>query len=147
MLVGFLGEKGQSDWWPTDFFEPASKSFLEPTFPRTLQLARYHAVTEAARRVHDENLSVGSFHLFRLPEETEQDLHQLVLTDEAGLLDATMVDAMGDLRVLASDEGDGSVGPVLIGSISEIAEKAGAIAAAYISALGSGNRVYPYLVR
>ena len=43
-----------------------------------MRLAQYHGVSEAARRVHDEHLSVGSFHLFRLPEEMEQDLHALL---------------------------------------------------------------------
>ena len=38
-------------------------------FPRTSHVAKYHGVAEAARLVHDESLSVGSYHLFRLPEE------------------------------------------------------------------------------
>ena len=49
-------------------------------FSKTSRLAQYHGVLEAARRLHDEHLSVGSYHLFRLPEEVEQDLHALVQT-------------------------------------------------------------------
>ena len=74
-LVGYLGERAQFAWWPTAFYEPSSRLFLEPVFAKTSRLAQYHGVIEAARRLHDEHLSVGSYHLFRLPEEVEQDLH------------------------------------------------------------------------
>ena len=73
--VGFLGECSQYGWWPTAFYEASSRPFLEPVFTKTARSAQYHGVVAAARRLHDEHLSVGSFHLFRLPEETEQDLH------------------------------------------------------------------------
>jgi hypothetical protein len=77
--VGFLGERAQFAWWPTAFYEPSSRNlFLEPVFSKTSRLAQYHGVLEAARRLHDEHLSVGSYHLFRLPEEVEQDLHAIV---------------------------------------------------------------------
>ena len=78
LLVGYLGERAQYDWWPTEFYETSSRLFLEPVYSRTFNLAQYHGVLEAARLLHDEHLSVGSFHLFRLPEEIEQDLHNLV---------------------------------------------------------------------
>jgi hypothetical protein len=77
--VGFLGEKGEAGWWPTSFLEPSSRAFLDPVFVRTGLLAQLHGVTEAARRVHDAKLAAGSFHLFRLNEEVEQDLHALVV--------------------------------------------------------------------
>src|SRR5882672_6241718 len=77
--VGFLGERAQCNWWPTAFYEASSRLFLEPVFSKTSRLTQYHAVAEAARRLHDEHLNVGSYHLFRLPEEIEQDLHSLTL--------------------------------------------------------------------
>jgi hypothetical protein len=78
LLVGYLGERAQNAWWPTTFFELSSRQFLEPVLTRTSQLARYHGVLEAARRLHDEHLNVGVYDLFRLPEEVEQDLHSHV---------------------------------------------------------------------
>ena len=78
LLVGFLGERAQFDWWPTAFHEPSSRLFLEPVFSKTVRLAQYHGILEAARRLHDEHLSVGSYHLFRLPEEVEEDLHAML---------------------------------------------------------------------
>src|ERR1039458_4053001 len=82
LLIGFLGERAQFAWWPTAFYEPASRLFLEPVFSKSSQLAQYHGVLEAARRLHDEHLSVGSYHLFRMPEEVEQDLHGMVQISE-----------------------------------------------------------------
>ena len=58
MLVGFLGERAQYAWWPTAFYEASSRLFLEPVFSKTSRLAQYHGVLEAARRLHDEHLSV-----------------------------------------------------------------------------------------
>lgn len=61
LLVGFLGERAQFGWWPTAFYEASSRQFLEPVFSKTSRLAQYHGVVEAARRLHDEHLSVGSY--------------------------------------------------------------------------------------
>ena len=73
LLVGYLGERAQFAWWPTAFYEPSSQLFPAPVFSKTPQFAQYHGVTEAARLLHDEHLNVGSYHLFRFPEEVEQD--------------------------------------------------------------------------
>jgi len=78
LLVGYLGERSQFSWWPTSFFGDYSLRFLEFVTPKTSFLAQYHGVIEAARRLHDEHLNVGSYHLFRLPEEVEQDLHAMM---------------------------------------------------------------------
>src|SRR5437773_673134 len=82
LLVGYLGEGAQYAWWPTAFYEHSSRLFLEPAFSKTSRLAQYHGVLEAGRRLHDEYLNVGSFHLFRLPEEVEQDLHAMMQTSD-----------------------------------------------------------------
>ena len=76
LLVGFLGERSQFAWWNTTFFGDYSLRSLEFVVPKTAALAQYHGVVEAALRLHDEQVNVGTFHLFRLPEEVEQDLHR-----------------------------------------------------------------------
>jgi hypothetical protein len=73
-----------------------------------VSLAQYHGVLEAAaRRLHDEHLSVGSYHLFRLPEEVEQDLHAMVQSrvgDElASKTPQSKEAAMDALKRLAAD--------------------------------------------
>jgi len=152
LLVGFLGERAQCAWWPTAFYEASSKLFLEPVFSKTYRLAQYHGVLEAARRLHDEHLSVGSYHLFRLPEEIEQDLHAMMQGawgDELASQVAQSKEAALDaLKRLAMASGNSSVGPIAVGSIGEIdsTDTLKAIAAAYLSAFNQNAKTYPYLV-
>jgi hypothetical protein len=152
LLVGYLGERAQYAWWPTAFYQASSRPFLEPVFSRTSRLAQYHGVLEAARRLHDEHLSVGSYHLFRLPEEVEQDLHNLVQrpeADEYALREMRSKDsALSSLRDLAGAVSVKSVGPTSIGSIGDLdsPNTVKAIAAAYVSALDQDSKTYPYLV-
>ena len=152
MLVGFLGERAQCAWWPTAFYDASSRLFLEPVFSKTSRLAQYHGVLEAARRLHDEHLSVGSYHLFRLPEEIEQDLHAIVQSSAeeelASQAPSSIEVALDALRLLASTGGMSSVGPTAVGSIKDIdsTDTLKAIAVAYLSAFTQNARTYPYLV-
>ena len=152
LIVGFLGERAQCAWWPTAFYEASSRQFLEPVFPKTFRLAQYHGVLEAARRVHDEHLSVGSYHLFRLPEEVEQDLHAIVQSSAgeelASQVPPSKEAALDALKRLASTSATSSVGPTAVGSIKEIdsTDTLKAIAAAYLSAFTQNAKTYPYLV-
>ncbi len=84
LLVGYLGEKDQDNWWSTSFFSPSSRNFLAPIFARTTRLAQDNSVRDTARRLHDEQVGIGSvFHLFRLPADVEQDLQYLVVGDNS----------------------------------------------------------------
>lgn len=153
LLVGFLGERAQCGWWPTAFFEPSGRLFLEPVFAITKGLAQYHGVCEAARRLHDEHLNVGSYHLFRLPEEVEQDLHGLVLSTTAdGPANADLQNqsvALDALCRLGAPEAPASVGPANVGSITALDKliTLKSIAGAYASAFSQGTKTYPYLVQ
>lgn len=151
LIVGYLGERSQFAWWPTAFYESTSRPFLEPVFTKTAQLAQYHGVLEAARRLHDEHLNVGSYHLFRLPEEIEQDLHTLV---QSGVgpefsiqVPMNQEDALGALGRLASEIPKDGIGPILIGNIKdlEMLEIASDIASAYLLAFSKNIKTYPYL--
>jgi len=153
LLVGYLGERAQHGWWPTAFYEASSRLFLEPVFSKTSRLAQYHGVLEAARRIHDEHLSVGSYHLFRLPEEVEQDLHALVQSAQGAVvirdLPKDKETALASLAKLANAGVAAAEGPVSVGSISALSdpETAPAIAGVYLKALSSNVKAYPYLVR
>jgi hypothetical protein len=152
LLVGFLGERAQFGWWPTAFYEASSRLFLEPVFSKTFRLAQYHGVLEAGRRLHDEHLSVGSYHLFRLPEEVEQDLHTLVQSSAgeelAGKMPQAKDAALETLKRLAPQVTKTSEGPTAVGSIKDIdsPEVMHAIACAYFSAFSQNAKTYPYLV-
>ncbi len=148
--VAYLGEGKQFGWWPTSFFAFTSKTFLDPIFPKTMQLAQYHGVVEAAARQHDEHLSTSSYHLFRLPEEIEAELCNAVRTmDAAQFSPNDQSTSLDRLRMLAKTEIDCADGPVAVGNISEIFEPTviNALASAYFAAFSSDTRAYPYLVR
>lgn len=153
LLVGFLGERAQHGWWPTSFFGDYSMRSLEFVAPKTPALAQYHGAVEAARRLHDEHLSVGSYHLFRLPEEVEQDLHALVQSAQGAAvireLPKDKETALSSLAKLANAGVAAAEGPVLVGSISALTdpEIAKAISGVYLKALSSNVKAYPYLVR
>lgn len=152
MLVGFLGEKNQYNWWPTTFIGPSSNLFLSPVFPRTTLLSQYHGILEAARRLHDERIGVGSvFHLFRLPEAYEHDLHSLI-SDGGYLLPAESFankdSALAALQRIADGDTPPNEGPVKLGDAQDIMA-AGAIlnlSRCYAAAFGQGIYSYPYFV-
>lgn len=152
LLVGYLGERAQHNWWLTSFYDPSSRLFLEPVFSRTPRLAQYHGVLEAARRLHDEHLSVGSYHLFRLPEEVEQDLHNMLQSPEAAEFTAREMSskdtALGSLKGLAGEVSAKSVGPTAIGNIKDLdsPKTVKSFAASYLSAFNHDAKAYPYLV-
>jgi hypothetical protein len=152
LLVGYLGEDSEHRWWRTAFFEKASESFLGPVFSKTMYSARYHGVVEAARLVHDANLSVGSYHLFRLPEEVEQDLNGLLQDSELiGYImnSVTTTDAAkAFLAEMANGARTGSVGPVAIGQIANLQSDdiLRSFASVYLEAFSGNIRAYPYLL-
>jgi hypothetical protein len=152
LLVGFLGERAQYCWWPTAFYETSSRLFLEPIFSKTSVLAQYHGVLEAARQLHDEHLSVGSYHLFRLPEEVEQDLHAMLQTSAGEELANKSTQnkeaSLDSLKRLAGTNMPAKPGPTAVGNIKifESADISKAIAGIYLSAFSAGLRSYPYLV-
>ena len=152
LLVAFLGERAQCAWWPTAFYEASSRLFLEPVFSKTFRLAQYHGVLEAARRLHDEHLNVGSYHLFRLPEEAEQDLHGM-LQDANGeeLVNKLLQNkdaALDILKGLTTNVNSAKEGPTAVGSIKDLesGDVLNAIAGAYLSGFSKNTKIYPYLV-
>ncbi len=158
MIVGYLGEKGQHNWWSSEFFSANAPAFLNPVFGKTATLAQYHGVKEAARRVHDEHIGVGRvFHLFRLPESIEQAVFE-VLQDSA-ITDALRRDiesqdsAAAALQALCVDKTVDSSsslqeGPVQIGAVSDLEGTRWLPDAArcYQAAFNAGSRSFPYLV-
>ena len=152
VAVSYLGEKSQFNWWQSDFFSATAVSFLNPVFPRTRFLVQGEGSSAAARRLHDERIGLGRvFHLFRLPEDFEQAFHQRLLEPSAeGELSERLSNKDTALNYLESTYGDSeseTVGPVLLGDISErtFDEVVGLIAQAYIAGFRKGTPVLPYL--
>lgn len=151
LLVGFLGEKNQANWWESEFLSTNSSAFLAPIFNRSLFLAQYHGVTVAAAKVHDEAIGVGRiYHLFRLPIGLEQASAEV-------LNDATFVQevqpklgnrelALSRLGLLAENQASAAQGPISIGDISQdLLVGLSKIAGFYCAAFTSGIQSFPYL--
>lgn len=152
LIVGFLGEKSQFGWWPTTFFDPFSRRSLEFVAPRSVHLMQYHSVVEAARLVHDDGLNAGSYHLFRLPEIVEEDLHGLMRgaygSDLVAQLPTDREAGLAALKaVSANNGGSHSVGPFSVGSVDDLLnpETLKNIAGGYVSAFEGSIKTYPYL--
>ena len=152
IIVGYLGEKGQFNWWATSFISSVGANFLSPVFSKTVLHAQYHGVTEAARRVHDEHIGIGRvFHLFRLPEVVEQSVSRMlqddtledVVQNECGYPDH----AMESLRSIAGRMPALQEGPVQIGDTRDLdsTQWLSSMAGAYFVAFTAEARTYPYL--
>ena len=147
VLVGYLGESRQLKWWPSSFLDDRSEPFLAPIFGKAASVARVVGVTEVARRVHDDAIGVGrSFHLFRLPESMEQELHR-TLIGTTGIAAIELVDsAKTELDSIASREAVPRPGPVHVGALNMLAneEWIPVVASHYSAAFGSGIQSFPF---
>jgi len=147
VLVGYLGEHTQSRWWQSSFLGVKSSAFLCPTFGRSTAHAQAAGVTEAARRVHDEAIGVGCvFHLFRLPEQLEQDL-RYTLPEAIETVNARPVaDALEELEALGSRDVAGTPGPAHIGPVPMLngTRWVSTVASHYHAAFAAGHRSFPY---
>ncbi len=152
ILVGYLGEQNQFAWWPCSFFAPRSKAFLSPVLGKTFFLAQYHGVKEASAKVHDNYIGIGRgvFHLFRLPEAIEQELHVILCDSEivkqltADLL--SKKEALDALEICGDVSINPSVGPVHVGGLNDIERKSSwqVVARYYRNSFETNNQVFPF---
>lgn len=150
ILVGYLGEKDQGNWWDTSFLNKTGQKFLEINFPRSAFAAGVHSVTEAAKQLHDRRIGRGRvFHLFRLPATAEEKLHlELLNSDPSPFLKdiASSDQALIALKQLAGSTLDAPEGPVQVGTskklLSEFAIEE--MAKHYLDAFSSGKQTFPY---
>lgn len=151
VLVGYLGEKGQANWWGSEFFSATATAFLAPIFNRTLFLAQYQGATAAAAKIHDEAIGVGRiYHLFRLPIGLEQASAD-ALNDSTfvQLLQGRLVtreQALARLAELSVSQETASPGPISLGQMSDDLEtELQRAAGVYYSALTIGIQSFPYV--
>jgi hypothetical protein len=151
LLVGFLGEQSQFNWWSSSFFTVNSRAFLSPVFSKTAFIAQWQGVKEAASRVHDEHIGVGAvYHLFRLPEHIEQtlftSLQDQAFADSMSIEVHNQESALENLTSLIEGSPEDGDGPVLVGNIDALlaGKTLGVLAHHYKTAFTNGTVVYPY---
>ena len=149
LVVGLLGEKDQAGWWASSFLSGASATFIAPLFPRTGLLAQCHGVTAAAMRVHDERIGVGEvFHLFRLPEDMERSVHELLQDNEAVKRIEESLASCDSARAFLeqSETTTPDVGPTRIADTAGLRKKRNwqRVAAKYAAGFRNDSEVFPY---
>jgi hypothetical protein len=79
-LVLGIGESNRPPFWKTEFFNETGFRFLERIYPRTFFKAAIYSAGKGACEIHDRAVGrVGIYHLFRLPELLELDIHRIIL--------------------------------------------------------------------
>jgi hypothetical protein len=154
-LVSVLGEAAHAKWWRTEFLTAAGLRFLGRLYPRTSCIAAIRATGVAARGLHDSSIGRGGvFHLFRLPEPFEAQLHVLagrgffdqVLRDLGSSLEASE-SLLTQFEGLAAELPETEPGPQRIGSVRDLQRGVllGKWAGAYLHAFRKEYRVFPYV--
>ena len=153
-LVLALGETTEPAWWKTEFMNETGLRFLERLCPRTTLHAAVHAAGRAATTVHDRAVGrVGVYHLFRLPECLETELHRMP-PDPADVFHPTFRNALGRpeelMKLLApmcgGERTDAPPGARKIGTDKDIMTTAGIrkTAAVYYTAFARNKPGFPY---
>jgi hypothetical protein len=150
LVVGYLGERDQFGWWQSSFFAQGSNAFLSPIFSKTQLLAQGTGVTRAASLLHDERIGVGSvYHLFRLPEDMEQNIHRVLhepaIEKDIRNLIVSQNTALEFLSMRAVDS-KSVTGPYLAGKLNSIREKTiwNQITNLYFAGFSNGHEIFPY---
>ena len=152
MAVGAAGEDKNLAWWRSAFCGSMSGACLAPVFPKTVALAALTGVTAAACRVHDEHIGVGRvFHLFRLPEDLERAICEVLPKIPASRVTevkSSLTAAQSCLRAFADGVNAQAEGPVAVGKSDEITHPSvwKKVAAMYLHAIQAGIQAYPYFV-
>jgi len=152
IIVGYLGEKDQFNWWDSSFYSKSALAFLNPLFPRTSELARCRAVQNAASILHDKAIGIGEiYHLFRLPEHIETQIHTCLQNDDKIKKTinfcAEKSSVHSRLESIASGSQTKSSGPISIGSLDFLEKGAltPLMASVYLDAFNENRKSYPYI--
>lgn len=157
VLIGYLGESNQFNWWGSSFYTPSSIAYLSPIYPRTVFSAQYNGVCEASRKIHDEHIGVGrSYHLYRLPDTIERQIFQSIqqkqIENTLSMMVQNTESAMNALNDLLEETDnfekvDRNEGPINVGYYSHKSLESNLLKmiAHYLDALKNDYKCYPYL--
>jgi hypothetical protein len=153
ILIGYLGEKKQANWWDTSFLSDVSQAFLKPVFPKSTFTAQYTGVCRAASIIHDEHIGIGKhYHLYRLPDSIEKSLFNVALQDREWASDIkehinNKDTAIDRLLSIAGEPIELSEGPVVVGDFTDkdLDELIRNASSYYVSAFKKGAKTFPYM--
>ena len=157
VLIGYLGESNQFNWWSSSFYTPSSMAYLSPIYPRTVFLAQYNGVCEASRKIHDEHIGIGkTYHLYRLPDAIERNVFKCIqgqqIEDTLKIASQSIESAINALNDLLETAGnlekiERNEGPINIGNYhnKNLESAVLKMIAHYLDAFENDYKCYPYL--
>ena len=153
-LVLALGESSNPAWWKTEFMNETGLRFLERLYPRSSVRAAVHAAGKAACEVHDRTVGrVGVYHLFRLPESLEVEMHKTAPLGDDDFFKRfrSCLSQKDNLMEMLAPHCDDTglkpaAGPKRIGTASDATTIEGLVTAAsvYRNAFKQGKQAFPY---
>lgn len=150
MIILFLGEKNQFNWWDTSFLTNTGIDFLKISFPRIPYVSAFNSTRKAARLLHDESISKeNSYHLFKFPIYQEEIFYRQVNETNIKMIYSgisSKESAIQKLKVISHQVIQSPEGSVQIGSEKSLFTENSIheIAAHYYDAFTSNKKVYPY---
>jgi hypothetical protein len=154
-IVLALGESVRPCWWNTEFMNETGLRFLERLFPRSFFQAAIHAAGQAACEIHDRAVGrVGVYHLFRLPEALEVEIHLNMPSADADFT-SSFRSCLGNkdgllklLKIMSDDEDRPATGPgpQRIGTGGDLtkAKTLRRTASVYYQAFSKNKQSFPY---
>lgn len=154
-LVLALGESVNPAWWKTEFMNETGLRFLERLYPRSSFRAAIHAAGRVACDVHDRSVGrIGVYHLFRLPESLEAEIHQTPPASDGEFVERLRSrlghpdDLMKMLQSFCGSDGKKDIAPGAkrIGTESDlmVSHAFEKMAAVYHHSLSQGKPTFPY---
>lgn len=137
-----------NDWWPAKVISGKGVDFLDYVLPKTKISASYQLATEIGRQEHDNHVSAGRYHIFRLSQKLEENIFQNLKNNDVSIDQLDQNQVLQMLKEMTSGISiNASKGPVLIGNHEELNDLSlfQSIARHYYEAFAKNYKTYPYL--
>jgi hypothetical protein len=137
VLLGFE----ENNWYNQKVLTNNSGAFLEYILPKTKTKATFNLANKIACLEHDQNIKGNRIHLFRLPQNIEIMLDNVVIEIQTDNI-------LNELSKLTSDIAvETNKGAFNIGTINELQSEyiIQVFAKQYLEAFKGGYKTYPYL--
>jgi len=150
LLVSYLGEKDQCNWWDSQFLTTTGLSFLEISFPRTPYIAAYTSISNIAEKTHEKAIAKdGSVNLFKLPGQLEEQITKYISNTQLEDFFKSVTNkelALQKLKSYFKQAVTSPTGAVQVGKVKDILTPQGIseMAAHYYDAFLNGKKVFPY---
>lgn len=137
VLLGFE----ENSWYAQKVLTSNSDTFLEYILPKTKVKASLNLASKIACLEHDENIKGNRIHLFRLPQNIEIMIDNVVIEIHTDNIIDELTKLTSDIAV------ETNKGAFNIGSINELQSDyiIQVIAKQYLEAFKGGYKTYPYL--